>query len=254
MKLTTEQIEILKDGKIEENRFYLQGQLDRKQYTSINEVLETIGLKWTRWKKAHIIEWFTQEELENAINDIIETWEVETLKETIKKFQFYPTPKEVAEYLVELSDIQEGDVILEPSAWLWNIADVIKEKYVDEKWEIYNSLIVCELDEAKCEVLQKKYITYNWDFLNYKPEYKFNKIIANPPFSKSQDVKHILHMFELLNEWWRIVSVASSSIQHREGKLYDELRALNPEFIELPEWSFKESWTMVNTIIVVINK
>jgi hypothetical protein len=48
MKLTTEQIEILKDGKIEENRFYLQGQLDRKQYTSINEVLEIIGLKWNR--------------------------------------------------------------------------------------------------------------------------------------------------------------------------------------------------------------
>jgi hypothetical protein len=61
-------------------------------------------------------------------------------------------------------------------------------------------------------------------------------------------------MYELLNEWWRIVSVASSSIQNREGKLYDELRALNPEFIELPEWSFKESDTMVNSVIVVINK
>jgi hypothetical protein len=48
MKLTQEQINILSQGKIEENRFYLQGQLDRKQYTSINEVLETIGLKWNR--------------------------------------------------------------------------------------------------------------------------------------------------------------------------------------------------------------
>ena len=83
---------------------------------------------------------------------------------------------------------------------------------------------------------------------------QFDKIIANPPFSKSQDVKHILHMYELLNEWWRIVSIASSSIKTREWKLYDELRALNPEFIELPEWSFKESWTLVNTVIVLINK
>jgi hypothetical protein len=48
MKLTTEQLEILKNGKIEENRFYLQSQLDRKQYLSINEVLEMIGLKWTK--------------------------------------------------------------------------------------------------------------------------------------------------------------------------------------------------------------
>jgi hypothetical protein len=38
------------------------------------------------------------------------------LKETIKKFQFYPTPKEVSEYLVELADIKEGDMVLEPSA------------------------------------------------------------------------------------------------------------------------------------------
>jgi 16S rRNA G1207 methylase RsmC len=37
------------------------------------------------------------------------------------------------------------------------------------------------------------------DFLDYNDE-TFDKIIANPPFSKSQDVKHILHMYELLNE------------------------------------------------------
>jgi hypothetical protein len=48
MKLTNEQINILQEGRIEDNRFYLQSQLDKKQYTNINEILETIGLKWTR--------------------------------------------------------------------------------------------------------------------------------------------------------------------------------------------------------------
>ena len=249
MKLTNEQIQILQDWKIEENRFYLQGQLDRKQYMSINEVLETIDLKWNRWKKAHIIDWFSQEDLENAINDVIETWEVETLKETIKKFQFYPTPKEVAEYLVELADIKDWERVLEPSAWQWAIYSEINPN---------NYAVAIELKDDNYEILRKMYwdsrwLVINMDFLDYNDE-NFDKIIANPPFSKSQDVKHILHMYELLNEWWRIVSVASSSIQTREGKLYDELRALNPEFIELPEWSFKESWTMVNSVIVIINK
>lgn len=249
MKLTTEQLEILKNGKIEENRFYLQWQLDRKQYISINEVLETIGLKWTKWKKAHIIDWFTQEDLENAINDVIEIWEVETLKETIKKFQFYPTPKEVAKYLVELAEIKETDRILEPSAWQWAIYEHINP---------YCFSVAIELKDDNYNILKETYwhsrgLIINMDFLDYNDE-TFDKIIANPPFSKSQDVKHILHMYELLNEWWRIVSVASSSIQTREGKLYDELRALNPEFIELPHWVFKESWTMVNSVIVVINK
>ena len=59
---------------------------------------------------------------------------------------------------------------------------------------------------------------------------------------------------ELLNKWWRVVSVASSSIQTRQGKLYDELKALNPEFIDLDKWSFKESGTMVNSCIVILNK
>jgi len=249
MKLTNEQIQILQDWKIEENRFYLQGQLDRKQYMSINEVLETIDLKWNRWKKAHIIDWFSQEDLENAINDVIETWEVETLKETIKKFQFYPTPKEVAEYLVELADIKDWERVLEPSAWQWAIYSEINPN---------NYAVAIELKDDNYEILRKMYwdsrwLVINMDFLDYNDE-NFDKIVANPPFSKSQDVKHILHMYELLNEWWRIVSVASSSIQTREGKLYDELRALNPEFIELPEWSFKESWTMVNSVIVIINK
>lgn len=247
MKLTIDQINILKQAELNGNKLYLQWQLDRKQYTSINEVLETIWLKRNRKEKAHIAD-CSKEELEEAIGDIIETGEVETLKETIKKFQFYETPKEVAEYLVELADIWEFDNILEPSAGHWAIAEqIIKKKHA------YLHLI--ELDKNKKEILEEKFWNCVWcyDFLLYEAQ-TFDKIIANPPFSKSQDVKHILHMYKLLSYGGRIVSIASSTIKTREWKLYDELRSLNPEFIELPEWSFKDSWTMVNTVIVVIHK
>lgn len=247
MKLTIDQINILKEAELDWNKLYLQWQLDRKQYTSINEVLETIWLKRNRKEKAHIAD-CSKEELEDAVSDIIETGEVETLKETIKKFQFYETPKEVAEYLVELADIKENDCILEPSAWHWAILDAISKKE-------YRNLEYTELDNKKCEVLINKWYLrpQNIDFLAFDNR-SFNKIIANPPFSNSQDVKHILHMYDILAEWWCLVSIASSSIKTREWKLYDYFRSLNPEFIELPEWSFKDSWTMVNTIIVVIHK
>lgn len=240
MKLTPEQVDILADWKIEGNKFYLQGQLDRKQYVSINEVLETIGLKWNRKEKAHIFDW---EYLEDAIQEIIESGECETLKETIKKFQFYPTPSEVSEYLVELADIQETDRVLEPSAGEGHIAECIKT----------GKLTTIEFDFSKCDILLKKWYTpINSDFLTHKWEY--DKIVMNPPFSKSQDVKHILHAYSLLTTGGTLVSVASASIQTRSGTLYDELHSLNPEFIELPEWSFKESWTMVNTVIVKLTK
>jgi 16S rRNA G1207 methylase RsmC len=83
--------------------------------------------------------------------------------------------------------------------------------------------------------MSKKYKMniYQGDFLSMDFN-KFHKIIMNPPFAKSQDVKHILHAYSLLLEGGILVSVASSSIQWREGKLYDELKALDPEFLELP--------------------
>lgn len=241
MKLTPEQIYILRLWKIEWNKFYLQGQLDRKQYTSINEVLETIGLKWNRKEKAHI---FDGEMLEDAIADIIESGECETIKETIKKFQFFPTPRDVAEFLVELAELKETDTILEPSAGEWHIAELIKS----------DKLTTIELDFSKCEILTKKGFTpINSDFLTFKWEW-WDKIIMNPPFSKSQDVKHILHAYSMLDEGGILVSVASSSITTRQGSLYDELRSLNPEIIELPAESFRESGTLVNTVIVKLTK
>lgn len=258
MKLTSEQISILQDARIEDNRFYLQWQLDRKQYTSINEVLETIGLKRSRKDKAHVTD-CSGEELIEAIDDIIESGEVETLKETIKKFQFYETPKEVAEYLVELADIKAWEDVLEPSAWHWAIVDVINKSKCRD-------IFMYELDPKKVEILVDKYTNREnrvWerlyiidqdDFLDKQYMMLVSKIIMNPPFSKSQDVKHILEAHKHLRDWWRLVSVASASIKTRQGKLYDELKALNPEFYDLPEWSFKESGTMVWTVIVVIDK
>jgi len=271
MKLTQEQIEILEDGRIEWNKFYLQGQLDRKQYLSINEVLETIGLKWNRKEKAHI---FDGDMLEEAIAEIIESGECETLKETIKKFQFYPTPREVSEYLVDLADIQDTDTVLEPSAWEWHLVDVILPKLKDTKNQNC-AIVLLELDQSKVAILKEKYSCYggmkdvsDWlgtyskdnkmnifqgDFLemDFNP---FEKIIMNPPFAKSQDVKHILHAYSMLAKGGTLVSVASSSIQWREGELYEKLKDLDPEFLELPAWSFKEYGTMVNSVIVVLRK
>lgn len=261
MKLTTNQIIILEQAKIEDNKLYLQWKLDRKEYKAINDVLETIGLKRSRKDKAHIAD-CTTDELEEAIEDIIETWEVETLKETIKKFQFYETPQEVAEYLVELADIQPSDNVLEPSAWKGAIIKEIRKKqyafmeavelnpenynYLYQELFMYPNLLAEKSRFAKDKLTE-------WNFLNYD-RMTFDKIIANPPFSKSQDVKHILKMYETLSEWWRLVSVASASIKTRQGKLYDELRELNPEYVELPSGSFRESGTMVGTVIVIINK
>jgi len=254
MILTQNQIQILQNWRIEDNMFFLQWTLDRKQYININEVLNTIGLIWNRWKKAHISD-LSNEELKEALDDIIETGEVETLKETIKKFQFFPTPEELCYKMINELDIKEDDKILEPSAWLWNIVKCILNKYPARLFKLY----INELDKLKVDELEKidwingKVI--NKDFLDFIWVMEYDKIIMNPPYSKKQDYKHIKKAIELLKDWWRIVWLISRWILFRED--YKDLKEdIESHWYieEIEAWVFKESWTMVWTCLIVYNK
>lgn len=251
MKLSQPVIEALwNNGSFDGNKFYLGWQLDRKVYVQVNEVLETLWGKRSKKDKAHIFEWMEEADLEDALQEVVETGEVTTLKDIIKQFQFYETPEELAKELVRLADIQPTDYVLEPSAWHGAIVNQILMK--QPKW-----ISLIELNDENFKVLQSKYpnmwsIT-KMDFLWFTTG-SYDKIIMNPPFAKSQDVKHILHAYSLLSKGWRIVAIASASVKSREWKLYDELRSLNPEIIDIDAWAFKASGTMVNTVIVILNK
>lgn len=246
-KLTDFGKQVLHDSRIEGNRLYLTTQMDRKQYVDLNKILELLGWKWNRWQKCHI---FDCENLREAIDEICETMEIVDIKVL---YQQYYTPSVLATRLVELACVRETDYVLEPSAWRGAIVEAIPENV---EW-----LRAVEIDPNNYNHLWSNYFIQKTNkhlvernFLQWSPNVKFDKIVANPPFSKSQDVKHILKMYECLKEWWRIVSIASSAIQTRSGKLYDEFHALNPEFIEIEDGAFKDSGTMVNSVIVIIDK
>ena len=90
MKIEQKIKSILSEGTFEESKYFLPKiQLDRKDYVKCNDVLESIGLKWNKGKKAHIGD---GEDIEETFRGILETGEVETLKEYRDKFQFFPTP------------------------------------------------------------------------------------------------------------------------------------------------------------------
>ena len=247
-KLTYLWKNVLQNARIDGNRLYMQWQLDRKDYVELMKVLEAMGWKRDKKQKCHI---FDTENLKEAIDEICETMEVVDVKVL---YQQYYTPPELAKRLVELACIGDTDCVLEPSAGHGAIVQAIIEKKPDY-------LVAVEIDANNYNHLRsnyflenKKYSLVEGNFLTLDKEKLFDKIIANPPFSKSQDVKHILKMYEHLKEWGRIVSIASESIRTREGKLYDDFKALNPEFIEIEDWAFKGSGTMVNSLIVIVNK
>jgi hypothetical protein len=126
-----------------------------------------------------------------------------------KKYQFFATPPELARRLVDMVDIQKHHFCLEPSAGQGAISDIMLEKS--------SNCIVIELMQENINALiRKKYNPIKCDFLNLGAEFlkglgTFDRIVANPPFTKNQDVDHILHMLSMLAPGGKLVSLASKS-------------------------------------------
>jgi predicted RNA methylase len=236
MKIDNETANVLINSNVEENLLYLPPeQLERNLYLKVNKVLEAIGGKWNRKLKSHVFE----ENPETKLENIILTGEYTNAKQ---EYQFFETPENIALQLIKLADIQENETILEPSAGKGAIAKHIK----------------CDCIELNKE--NRKHLTENgfnliWDnFLTF--DKKYDVIIANPPFTKQQDIDHVNHMIELANK--KVISVMSNSVLFRTNKKTVEFRnlveSLNGEFMELPEKSFAKSKTNVNTCIVKVEK
>lgn len=239
MKISNEVANVLANSRIDGQELYLPGgQLERKLYLAVNKVLMAIGGKWSRKLKTHAFDCYP----EYKIEEILLTGEYTDAQ---KEYQFFETPEKLAKRLIEMANIQPGEIVLEPSAGGGAIARFIKKD-------------ICDCVEL--HVKNKLFLNRNGfnvvgnDFLKFNKEY--DVIIANPPFSRQQDIDHITHMIELANRC--VVSVASQSVMWRTNKKsieFRELVAKNGGTIKtLPEDSFKKSGTKVNTCIVHVEK
>lgn len=220
-------------------------QLDRKLYIEVAKALELIGGKWKGGKIAGFV--FLQDP-SDLLSEIANGKE-RNLK---KEYQFFETPSELADRLVELADIKPHDDILEPSAGQGAIVKAIQRKISDKRVYGY------ELMDVNCMFLNKinNFRLLGNDFLSESS--KFDKIIANPPFSNNQDIDHIKKMYDSLRDGGRLVSIASShwllSENKKEKDFKEWLIKTNAEIIDIPKGTFKDSGTLVGGTIIIINK
>jgi hypothetical protein len=118
-----------------------------------------------------------------------------------KAHQFYPTPETLARIAVDLTAIEEGHTVLEPSAGMGGLADLLPKERTE----------CVEISALHCKVLESKgYRTQQADFLNWKAG-AFNRIVMNPPFSEGRWQAHTQHAASMLRDQGVMVAILPAS-------------------------------------------
>lgn len=240
-------IDILQQCKLEGNLVKLPNiQLERNLYLEVSKKLELIGGKWNR-KNAGFV-------FSNDPTDLLSQIANGENRNLKKEFQFFATPPKLAERLVILSMLDPKDTILEPSAGQGSIVNAVNRLWPEVMVDCY------ELMDINVSIL-KKISTVNFlgnDFLKRNKKKKYSNIIANPPFSKNQDIDHIYSMYESLEKNGTLVSVSSkhweTSSNKKETQFRNWLDEKNAEIRPVDAGSFKESGTDIAANIIVIDK
>lgn len=196
-------------------------QLDRKLYTEVNKGLQGIGGKWNRKAKGFI---FSEDPA--PLLGRVQAGEKVNLK---KEFQEFFTPKVVSIYVVSqaMKMVQKPVLhVLEPSA---GDGSLVEEILLQCKG---SSITAVEIQERNCKKLEEKFKEeaveiIKSDFLKFAIEGEgldFDLIIANPPFTKNQDIKHLEAMLTLLKPGGVVSCIMSTGWLRNNTKVCKEFR------------------------------
>lgn len=232
--------EIISQSTLDGNVLFLPSiQLDRKTYLELNKELEFLGGKWNRGKGGFVFDRpITIDELLNN-------------NENKKDLQLFETPIHIIDLMLEYAELDNYQTVLEPSAGRGAIIKEINARY---------SLLVdyYELSETNRKYLNDLHANYCGDDFLKADDKLYSRIIANPPFSKNQDIDHILKMYGKLDKGGILVSVCSTHYQFCKNKKETDfgnfLEYTQAEVINLEAGDFKESGTSVKACIIVFRK
>lgn len=243
--------EILKGCTVEGNVVKLPpGKLERDVYTKIAKALEDIGGKWNRKHQGFLFK---------SDPSLLLTEQANGGNRNLKQeFQSFFTPPDLAKEVVPYLWVEKGMRVLEPSAGTGNLV-----KAVFEEFKFLKEIAVCELNqeyERELEKIQGVSVIAS-DFLSLDEKMwggYFDRIIANPPFTKGQDIKHIYHMYKMLKPGGRMISFASTGwtwAEKNPGKAFREwIDLVEGSVVNLGEGRFKSSGTLIETCYIEIDK
>lgn len=174
-----------------------------------------------------------------------------------KEFQFYATPTDLAEEMASFLDCSNPFMkVLEPSAGHGALI-----KAVVDRWALNYPVDYCELMDINRAILGKNFANcaqeVGTDFISLELG-QYDRIIANPPFSKNQDIDHVRKMWSHLKSGGRIVTVTSKHWQFSQGKKEVEFREWIDEIgatvDDIEAGTFSKSGTNIPTVLIIIDK
>lgn len=240
--------EILMHCTLEDNVLKLpQVQFNKKSYAEAKKWIEEAGGSWMGGK----VQGFTFPFNAERVFNILHEGKRCNLQQDL---QFFATPPEVADWLVMLAGgVHDDEKVLEPSAGTGAIIDAIHRSCPDVIVDCY------ELMPENKEILSKKdNIRILGDDFTKCDIAQYDKIIANPPFSKNQDIRHVRRMYECLNPGGVLAAITGPHWEFgSESECKDFRQWLEDnggKKFEIKEGTFKESGTGTKTITIVINK
>lgn len=240
--------EVLKHCTFEDNILRLPAvQLNPKSYAEVKKWIVEAGGKWNGGK----VQGFTFDFDATRVAGILMSGKRCNLKQD---FQFFSTPSAFADWLVSLSDVRPDHAVLEPSAGTGAIITAIHKTCPGVMVDAF------ELMPENRQTLEKMsgVSLVGEDFTQGVP-CLYDRIFANPPFSKNQDIRHVRLMYDALNpdggEMCVITSQHWVSGSEKECVQFREwLQDIKAETHEIPNGIFDESGTNVATMVIVIRR
>lgn len=156
-----------------------------------------------------------------------------------RSHQFYPTPAELAEEVVDIAEILDGDTVLEPSAGSGGLAKLLPA----------DPTTCVEVSKLHCTALESLGMkdVVNEDFLTWEPGKTYRKIVMNPPFSEGRAVAHVEKALTLLAPGGRLVAILPPSAKNQL-----KLPLLSAKWSGLRDNMFDN--TSVSVVILTVDK
>jgi predicted RNA methylase len=256
VKLTDEIRDILNRSTITENSLILPpGQLDRATYEAVNKALVAAGGKWNRSAKAHLFSGDPRVKLGLAM-------ETGVVVDEKKLLQAFFTPEDLAMKVARMADV-EGKTVLEPSAGEGALVNACRRlgasdvDCVEISQEYVEKLRTLAANIGKIYVRCDDFLTCSQTLVSGKTDVllKYDRIVMNPPFTKDQDVRHVSHAMNFLNDDGILVAIMWPN---KTRKCFVELlqrldqAGYQYEIEDVPAGTFKESGTAIATMILTV--